>query len=147
MAYLTGDTGSIDYDALLKIRNVFLDNEPLVTHHDLDGRLDPQPELNITVDEGFGSSPCGRFDISWTQRNYYNFHHTEPDGVDCRFDRHPEPNIQEKHFHEPPDANSRVPSCIEVEPVELVTLAVIKCWRTALRRNDPSLMNSKSNPP
>ncbi|SEO19536.1 hypothetical protein SAMN05216388_100983 [Halorientalis persicus] len=147
MSYLTGDTGPVDYEALQRIRDIFLANEPLVTHHALSGRLDPQPELNVTVGEGFGSSPSGRFDIVWTERDCYNFHYTETDGVDLRFDRHPEPNAPEKHFHEPPDANTTVPSCIEVEPVDVVTWAVLKCWRTALEHDDPSLVNTRSNPP
>ena len=65
--------------------------------------------------EGFGSNPSGRFDIVWTERDCYNFHYIETDGVDFRFDRHPEPNVPQKHFHEPPDANTSVLSCIEVE--------------------------------
>lgn len=147
MSYLTGDTGPIDYGALQRIRDIFLDVEPLVAHHDLSGRLDPQPELNITVGEGFGSSSSGRFDIVWTEQDCYNFHYTETDGIDFRFDRHPEPGAPRKHFHEPPDASTRVASCIEVEQVEVVTLAVIKCWRTALERDDPTLANTQSNPP
>jgi len=45
-----------------------------------------RPELNSTVGGGFGSSPSGRFDIVWTERDCDNFHDTEPDGVDVRFD-------------------------------------------------------------
>lgn len=145
MAGLLGDTGPVDYDALLRIRDVFLDTEPLVSHSSLDDRLAPQPELN--VEPGFGSSTCGRFDIVWTEKNCYNFHYIGDDGIEFRFDRHPEPNVPSKHFHEPPDAVSRVPSCIEVEPPELVTRAVLKCWRTALSADDPSMLNSSTNPP
>lgn len=147
MSYLAGDTGPIDYDALQRVRDLFLEHEPLVTHHDLGDRLDPQLELAISVDEGFGDSPRGRFDIVWTERDYYNFHYTEAGGIDFRFDRHPEPHAPEKHFHEPPSADRRVASCIEVEQVEIVTRAVLKCWRTALNRDDPSLVNTQSNPP
>jgi len=147
MSHLTGNTGPTDHEALQRIRDIFLTTKPLVTHHDLGDRLAPQPELNVTVDEGFSSSPSGRFDIVWTERDCYNFHYTEPDGVDFRFDRHPEPNVPPKHFHEPPDANTRVPSCIEVEQVDIVTRAILKCWRTALERDDPGLVNTQSNPP
>ncbi|MEF8786198.1 MAG: hypothetical protein V5A45_09725 [Haloarculaceae archaeon] len=147
MTGLLGDTGPIDYEALKEIRDIFLATEPLVSHHTLDGRLDPRPELSVTVEAGFGSSPGGRFDIVWTETNCYHFHYTEEDGIEFRFDRHPEPNAPPKHFHEPPDATSRVSSCIEVEPPELVTRAVLKCWRTALSEDDPSKLNSKSNPP
>lgn len=59
----------------------------------------------------------------------------------------PEPHGPEKHYHEPPNANTRVPSCIDVEPVDIVTRAVLKCWRTALERDDPTLVNMQSNPP
>lgn len=65
MAGMVGDTGPVDYDALVTIRDSFLDAEPLVGTHSLDGRLDPQPELNSTVGAGFGDSPCDRFDIVW----------------------------------------------------------------------------------
>jgi hypothetical protein len=147
MSFLTGNTGPIDYEALQEIRDIFLENEPLVSQYELSDRLDPQPELNVTVDEGFGARSYGRFDIIWTERDYYTFHYTEPAGVDFRFDRHPEPNTPEKHFHEPPDANTRVRSCIEVEQVAIVTRAVLKCWRTALSQDDPSFVNMRSNPP
>jgi len=147
MPGLRGDTGPIDYDALVRIRDIFLDTEPLVNHHSLDGRLDLQPELNVTVDAGFGSSACGRFDVVWTDNNCYNFHYRGDTGMEFRFDRHPEPNAPSKHFHTPPDAASRVPSCIDVEPPELVTRAILKCWRTALSVDDPSKLNSISNPP
>jgi hypothetical protein len=147
MTGLLGDTGPIDYSALGKIRDVFRTAEPLVIHHSLAGRLDPNPELNVKVDAGFGSSACGRFDIRWTENNCYSFHYTEEDGIEFRFDRHPEPNAPPKHFHEPPNATARVPSCIEVETPALVTWAVLKCWRTALSKDDPSKLNSRSNPP
>jgi len=147
MADLKGDTGPIDYDALVNIRDIFRDTEPLVSHHSLDGRLDPQPELTVTVDAGFRSSDCGRFDVVWTENESYNFHYRGDTGMKFRFDRHPEPNAPPKHFHTPPDAASRVPLCIDVEPPELVTRAILKCWRTALSVDDPSKLNSISNPP
>ncbi len=147
MTSLLGDTGSMDYEALEAIRDICLATEPLVGHHSLDGRLDPRPELSVTVEAGFGSSSSGRFDIVWTKKNCYHYHYTEDGGIEFRFDRHPEPNAPRKHFHEPPDATSRVPSCIEVEPPELVTRAVLKCWRTALSQDNPSKLNSESNPP
>lgn len=147
MSYLTGNTGPVDYEALQRIRDIFREYEPLVTQSDLGDRLDPQIELNITVGDGFGECPRGRFDIVWTERDCYNFHYTESAGIDFRFDRHPDPHAPEKHFHEPPDANTRVPSCIEVEPADIVTLAVLKCWRTALNQDDPTLVNTRSNPP
>jgi len=147
MCALLGDTGPRDYDALVAIRDIFLKNEPLVTHHNLSDRLDPRIELNITVDAGFGASPCGRFDIVWTEKDCYHFHYIGDTGLEFRFDRHPEPNAPEKHFHEPPDATSRVPSCIVVQPPELVTRAALKCWRTALSEDDPAKLNSSTNPP
>lgn len=147
MTGLLGNTGPIDYEALEEIRDIFLESEPLVSHHSLDGRLDPRPELSVTVEAGFKSSPSGRFDVVWTEKNCYNFHYTEDNGIEFRFDRHPEPNAPPKHFHEPPDASTRVFSCISVEPPELVTRAVLKCWRTALSEDDPAKLNSISNPP
>ena len=147
MTGLLGDTGPVDYDALVVIRDIFLDTEPLVSDSHLDERLDPRPELQIALEAGFNQSTGGRFDIVWTEANCYHFHYIEPDGIEFRFDRHPEPNAPITHFHEPPDANSRVPSCITVESPELVSRAVLACWRTALSRNDPSTVNSATNPP
>lgn len=147
MSGLQGDTGPVDYEALVVIRDIIIENEPLVSHHSLDGRLDPRPELSVTVDTGFGSSPSGRFDIVWTEQDCYHYHYTEDDGIEFRFDRHPESNAPPKHSHEPPDAKSRVPSCVSVEHPELVTRAVLKCWRAALSVDDPSRLNSASNPP
>jgi hypothetical protein len=147
MSRLVGNSGPIDYEALQRIRDIVLEHEPLVSQVDLDERLDPRPELNVTVGEGFGSSPSGRFDIVWTERDCYSFHYTEPEGIDFRFDCHPEANAPPKHFHEPPGADTRVPSCIEVEQVEVATRAVLKCWRAALDRDDPTLVNTLSNPP
>lgn len=147
MTGLLGDTGPVDYDALVVIRDMFIDTEPLISDFHLSGRLDPQPELQITLEAGFNQSTGGRFDIVWTEANCYHFYYLEPDGIEFRFDRHPEPNAPTTHFHEPPDANSRVPSCITVESPELVTRAVIACWRTAWSRNDPSKVNSATNPP
>lgn len=147
MSSLTGNTGPIDYEALQRIRDIVLEHEPLVTQHDLGKRLDPRPELTVTVDDGFGERSCGRFDIVWTERDCYSFHYTESAGIGFRFDRHPEPDAPEKHFHEPPNANRRVPSCIEAEQIDVVTRAVLKCWRTALARDDPAVVNTQSNPP
>lgn len=101
----------------------------------------------ITVGAGFGSSPCGRFDIVRSENDCYNFHYTGDTGIEFRFDRHPEPNAPPEHFHEPPDAVSLVRSCIHVEPPDLVTRAVLKCWRTASSEDDPDKLNSLSNPP
>lgn len=147
MSGLLGDTGPIDYDALVIIRDIFLDTEPLVSESHLSDRLDPRPELQITLEEGFKQSSESRFDIVWTEANCYHFHYIEPDGIEFRFDRHPEPNAPTTHFHEPPDANSRVRSCITVESPDLVSRAVLACWRTAVSRNDPSTVNSATNPP
>jgi len=56
MSGLLGDTGPIDYDALVIIRDIFLDTEPLVSESHLSDRLDPRPELQITLEEGFKQS-------------------------------------------------------------------------------------------
>jgi len=74
MTGLLGDTGPVDYDALVVIRDIFLDTEPLVSDSHLDERLDPRPELQITLEAGFNQSTGGRFDIVWTEANCYHFH-------------------------------------------------------------------------
>jgi len=67
----------------------------------------------------------------------YLYHYTEDEGIDYRYDRHPRAHAPEKHFHEPPDASHDiVRSCIEVEVVPLVTLAVLQLWRDTVDSGD-----------
>jgi hypothetical protein len=81
----------------------------------------------------------GRFDVTWTEKGYDRYHYTESGGFDYRYDRHPRSDVSEKHVHEPPDAgHDAVSSCIEVEVVPLVTLAVLQLWRDAVESGDPS---------
>ncbi|SFR97323.1 hypothetical protein SAMN05216559_1832 [Halomicrobium zhouii] len=73
--------------------------------------------------------------------------HTEGEAFNYRYDYHPRPDCPEKHFHEPPAADhDAVLSCIEVEQVQLVTLAVLQCWRDAVESGDVSNLQ-QPNPP
>lgn len=83
--------------------------------------------------------------MEWTTKNCYSLHYTEGD-FDYRYDRHPHPDAPEKHFHPPPDASDAVPSCIEVETADLVTMAVLQLWRDALASGDLSRLQ-QSGPP
>jgi hypothetical protein len=142
---LSGAFGPIDSTALTHIRTLFCETEPLVNETEFDDPIAPTV-LHVHLTTGFGSS--GRFDIRWSEYDYYSIHYTEPD-LDWRFDRHPNPHSLEKHFHPPPNAPSKsaVRSCIEVERPELVALAVSQCWRDALETDDPSILNDADNPP
>ncbi len=137
--------GPIDSAALSHLRTLFEETEPLVEETEFDNPLAPTC-LHVRLVDGF-SSP-GRFDVHFSEYDYYSVHYTEPT-LDCRFDFHPNPHSSEKHFHPPSDAPSRsaVPSCIEVERAELVGLAVVQCWRRAFDQDDPALLNKASNPP
>jgi len=86
--------------------------------------------------------------VRWSKTNSYNFHYTEGEDFDFRYDRHPNDHSPEKHFHAPGDTRSEeaVESCIDVEQDRLVALAVVQLWRESWENDDPSLLNRGSPP-
>lgn len=122
------ETGSPDLKRLQTVRTVATEHEPLVSQATFDSPVDPQT-LHLSMDAGI-QAEAGRFDVTWTVNGYYKYHYTEGEEFNYRYDRHPRADVPENHFHEPPDAgHDAVPSCIEVEVVPLVTLAVLQLWR------------------
>jgi hypothetical protein len=140
----TGEFGEISLSSLKIIRDMFVEYEPLVEEAFLD-EFNPQ-ELRIYYSEGF--EEAGRFDVRWSRKNSYNFHYTEGDSLDFRYDRHPNQHSPEKHFHPPENESSEdaVGSCIQVEQDRLVSLAVIQLWRETWENGDLRLLN-RGNPP
>lgn len=139
------ETGIPDLQRLRTARRVARENEPLIAEAAFDSSLDPRT-LYLSVEGGIRAD-AGRFDVSWTKQGYYRYHYTEGDAFNYRYDRHPRPDAPEKHFHEPPDAgHDVVQSCIEVEVVPLVTLAVLQLWRDAVESGDPAHLQ-QPNPP
>jgi hypothetical protein len=143
-----GEFGVIYLPALQRIRNLWLDLEPLVETTAYDDPVSPT-ELHIELGDGLGTAGAARVDIQWSERDMYSFHYVDGDGVNWRFDRHPNTHSPEVHFHPPPDASTAAaePSCIEVTEVSLVTRAVHAMWRAAYDHDDPSRLNGLSNPP
>lgn len=144
----SGDFGAIDLPALQRIRNLWLDLEPLVDDTGYDDPVAPT-ELQIELANGFYDAPSARIDVQWSDRAYYSFHYVDDDGVNWRFDRHPNPHSPEAHFYPPPDAATQaaVASCIDVTEVSLVTRAVHAMWRAAYEADELARLNSVSNPP
>jgi hypothetical protein len=140
----TGEFGEIRPSSLKAIRDVFVDHEPLVEETVLD-EFNPQ-ELRVYYSEGFEES--GRFDVRWGRKNNYNFHYTEGESLDFRYDRHPNHHSPEKHFHAPEDESNEdaSESCIHVKQDRLVALAVIQLWREAWENGNLELLN-QGNPP
>lgn len=139
------ETGSPDLKRLQTVRSVAIEYEPLVSETTFDSAIDPQT-LQLSVNAGIRAE-TGRFDVTWTENGYYKYHYTEGGEFDYRYDRHPRPDVPEKHFHEPPDAShDAVPSCIEVEVVPLVTLAVLQLWRDTVESGDLNRLQ-QSDPP
>lgn len=140
------DTGRPDAKLLAAARTVAKKHEPLVSETELDDAVDPET-LSLHVDAGIRAD-SGRFDVTWTDESYYRYHYTEGDDFNYRYDRHPRRDVPEKHFHEPPDANhdDAVPSCIKVETVQLVTLAVLQLWRDAVQSGTVARLQ-QSQPP
>lgn len=147
-ADIEGDVGPLDDTALEQIRAEFRRLDGLVSEAGFDSLLDPT-KLVIWLDDGIGDADWCRFDVRWYRMGYYNFHHTDEQSVDFRFDFHPKPDAPDKHFHEPPDAPSANPpqSCLTVTEPKLVTRAVHQLWRRAYETDSPELLNEADNPP
>lgn len=144
--------GPTDRGALLDFRAVFEDEEP-VADGELDDFLSPD-ELRIALADGVGDADSARIDVDWTTLDDYSIHYTDAEGVNLRWDVHPNdyPNApDDEHFHPPPDASNDpadvADSCIEVSEIELVARATHKLWRTAYERGSFEAANDAVNPP
>ena len=143
-----GEFGPIYLPALQRIRDLWVELEPLVDTTSYDDIVSPT-ELRIELADGIGAAATARFDIQWSQLDMYSFHYVDSANRNWRFDRHPNTHSPEKHFHPPPDraTASAEPSCINVSEVSLVTRAVHASWRVAYDHADDSRLNCLSNPP
>ena len=136
--------GSTDTTSLEAFRDVFLE-EPLVEETEFDDSTNPR-QLRVRLSDGVTSE--GSFTVRWSIRGYYSVHYLE-DGVEFRFDYHPNPHSPQKHFHPPPDASTEEAekSCVEVETDELVSRAVLKLWRRWYESDGDVSPNGGKNPP
>ncbi len=142
-----GEFGRIDLPALRRIRDLWLELEPLVDSTAYDDPVAPT-ELQVSLSDGVGDAESARLDIEWSDRGMYTFHYVDGTGVNWRFDRHPNTHSPLAHFHPPPDAAGAAdPSCIEVTEVSLVTRTVHAMWRTAYEDVDLARLNRGSDPP
>ena len=116
MSERSGEFGEIDLPALGRIRNHWVDLEPLVGETGYDDALDPT-ELDVELTDGLGDAETARIDVQWSELGNYSFHYVDAGGVNWRFDRHPNTHCPEKHFHESPEAASSA-----VTPVPLPLL-------------------------
>lgn len=140
---LSGPVGPVDYPVLRQVRDILLEEEPLVDDTGFDDPVDPN-ELVVDLSSGFGSP--GRFEITWWKRGTYRYHYTDPDGIDFRFDNHPKDDAPDAHFHPPADAGSAESSFLgtEVQP-QIVTRAIVARWRRAIIDGDGlEALNSES---
>lgn len=147
-AELDGDVGRPDVAVMTEIRNLYLAEEPLVANYSWNDQVDRR-ELRVHLSDGIGDADRSRLDVTWYTAGAYKFHYVDESGRNWRFDRHPNDHFEEKHFHEPPDADSRtaVPSCISVEELELVARAVLKLWRRGVATDSFDELNTARNPP
>lgn len=140
--------GPIDARALREIRELILNQEPLVEEALLDDALNPQTLL-VELSDGVGAASTARIDIRWSLTGNYAAHYTDDQGRNFRFDCHPKPEAPTRHFHPPPDAPSRPvePSCITVREASLVTRAILQRWRYAYTNGTFEGLNDAENPP
>jgi len=140
--------GPIDAGALREMRDLFVDEEPLVQTASLDDSLNPQT-LSIELSDGVGAAAAARIDVRWSLTGNYAAHYTDDRDQNFRFDCHPKPDAPKRHFHPPPDAPSRPveASCITVAPVALVTRAILQRWRYAYTHEAFEGINDAENLP
>jgi len=146
--------GAIDRPALLAIRDVFNDEEPLAAAT-LDDFLNPTA-LEVRFEDGLCDADSCRLDIQWTVQGDYKFHYTDTLNVNLRWGKHPHGGeyihvTGLEHYHPPPDASSDPidveDSCIQQSPDLLVARAVLKLWRTAYHADTLKPLNLGRNPP
>ena len=126
----SGPVGPVDYPILQQVRDLLLNEEPLVESAAFD---DPVNPTELIVEFSAGLDAPGRMEITWWKRGAYRYHYTEPDDVDFRFDNHPKDGVPNAHFHPPPDAGQAEPSFLAgVTQPQVVTRAVITRWRRAI---------------
>lgn len=145
---LTGDIGAPDAADMQTIRDLFLQEEPIVEDAVFDSVLAPR-ELRIQFADGIGEATWCRLDVTWYTSDAYRFHYVDETDINWRFDRHPNDHSPEKHFHEPPAAVSKtaLQSCIRVEEPRLVARAVLNLWRRAYETDSMTELNIAQNPP
>jgi hypothetical protein len=146
--------GAIDRPALLAIRDVFSDEEPLAAAT-LDDFLNPTT-LEVRFDDGLCGADSCRIDVQWTVQDDYKFHYTDTLDVNLRWGKHPHGGdyihvTGLEHYHPPPDASSDPndveESCIQQAPELLVARAVLNLWRTAYHADSRKPLNLGRNPP
>lgn len=140
------ERGPIDVDALRAVERIVRNRlgELLTNVEYVPSAIDPT-ELRLELAVGFEANRC-RFDVQWWTNHGYKYHYTE-DRMQFRFGWELGTASPEKHFHPPENVTEHRESCITHEEPELVTLAVIKCWWTALQADDPSRLNARQDPP
>lgn len=153
-----GSGSSIDHDAIVDSANVFLNKledciQSVKFKNTRNGGYERTPiaprEVRLTIMPGI-QQRGGYFDVQWWKNGDFKYHYQE-EGLQFRFGREADNETIDKpvhHFHPPDDPSKHLPSCISPgHPPERVTLAVIACWLSAATANDPTMLNSQSNPP
>jgi hypothetical protein len=127
---ISGATGPVHLPVLKQIRDLVVNEEPVVDTTTFD---DPVNPTELIVNFSLGIDTPGRFEITWWTRGAYRFHYTEPDGIDFRFDNHSKAGAPDVHFHPPPDAGTARPSFLgDVSQPQIVTRAILRRWRRAI---------------
>ena len=75
-----GEFGPIYLPALQRIRDLWLELEPLVDTTSYDDVVAPT-ELQISLSDGLGDADTARLDIQWSEPGMYSFHYVDSDGV------------------------------------------------------------------
>ncbi len=101
--------GAIDRPAVLTIRDIIEEMEPLATAQP-DDYLHPSV-LEVSLEDGLCDADEARIDVQWTTQDDYKFHYTDTADVNFRWGNHPHGGdyihvTGTEHYHPPPDASS-----------------------------------------
>jgi len=98
--------GPIYLPTLQRIRDLWLDDSNRSSTTRRTTTSSPPTELQISFSDGLGDAESARLGIQWSELRMYSFHYVDSDGLNWRFDRHPNTHTPEIHFHPPPDTTT-----------------------------------------
>lgn len=80
-------------------------------------------EIHLAPDAYPREIDAVRLDVHWFRSGDYYVHYVETAGEEryqCRWDRHPKPDVPRAHFHPPPDAGEAVSTSLGEHPLDVL---------------------------
>ena len=90
-------------------------------------RPDSLSPRHMEIQLDLSAYPAGvteaRFDVRWFTTDDYSLHYVEMrdnGSYQCRWDRHPKPDVSRTHFHPPPDAGTAEGSSLSLHHLDVL---------------------------